>query len=84
MAVPLDPRFYAGGGEADNPSGAGERLGPPWEGVEGAHVPVIFTVETPGEGSVQFDVIEADAAAPGDSDESLRRVLEDWAKQAVK
>jgi hypothetical protein len=70
VAVPLDPRFYAGGGEADNPSGAGERLGPPWEGVEGAHVPVIFTVETPGEGSVQFDVIEADAAAPG----GVRRV----------
>lgn len=65
VAVPLDPRFYAGAGDAENPGAASERLGLPWDGVTGETRQVTFTLETAAEGSIQLDVIEPDAAAPG-------------------
>ena len=66
VAVPLDPAFYAGGGEAENPSGAKDALGIPWADATGEKTDVQFTITGAApEQAVQIDVVEADAAAPG-------------------
>jgi hypothetical protein len=65
VAVPLDPRFYAGGGHAANPGAAAERLGPPWADVSGETRPVVLTLQTTEDGAIQIDVVVPDATAPG-------------------
>lgn len=65
VAVPLDPAFYEGGGGADNPSGAANALGIPWNGTPGEKVDVVFVITSPTEGALQFDVVVPDTAAPG-------------------
>lgn len=65
VAVPLDPAFYEGGGGADDPSGAANALGIPWNGTPGEKVDVVFAITSPTEGALQFDVVVPDAAAPG-------------------
>lgn len=65
VAVPLDPRFYAGGGDAANPSGAAGQLGVPWDGVSGERTDVTFVLSGTEAGTVQLDVTTPNAKSAG-------------------
>jgi hypothetical protein len=68
--VPLDPRFYEGGQDAQgtpNPEGNGGPGGgeAPWSGYDGATLTLAGEVVVDGTGEVQIDVNTPDADAPG-------------------
>ena len=67
-AVPLDPRFYEGGGDAANPGGGAGQLGVPWASTPGDKVDLRFAVTGLDAGTLQLDVLVADPAKPGGVD----------------
>ncbi|MSQ03954.1 MAG: hypothetical protein EXR71_19040 [Myxococcales bacterium] len=69
-AVPLDPRFYEGGSDANNPGAGSGQLGLPWAAETGDKVELSFAISGHEPGTVQLDVVVKDAAAPG----GLKRV----------
>ncbi len=64
-AIPLDPRFYEGGSDADNPGAGSGQLGVPWANEAGEKVELSFAITGHEPGTVQLDVVVEDAAAPG-------------------